>query len=185
MHNPQTMMMIDPPRPCRTWAIAAPVWAKILWLAAVACTPGTAAAQSPNPWDQGHWRVVVSPFAPHIRPSPEHEHVWAIGVERQRSDRWLLGGSFFSNSFGQPSGYLYFGRRFQPYAAEPRLFTQLSGGLMYGYKGQYLRKVPYNRGGYSPGALASVGWQFTPNTSLTLHAVGDAAVMFQFAWDFR
>lgn len=193
MHNPQTMMMIDSPLSCRRSTIRVSTargaaLASTLTLAlgcALTVTTLPAHAQGANAWNQGHWRAVVSPYAPHIRPSPEHEHVWAVGMERQRQDRWLMGASLFSNSFGQPSAYLYFGRRFQPWSAEPRLFTQLSGGLMYGYTGDYLRKVPFNRGGYSPGALASVGWQFSPHASLTVHAVGDAAVMFQFGWDFR
>ena len=132
-----------------------------------------------------HWRALVAPYAPHIRPSNEHSDVWAIGLERQRADNWLAGGSFFSNSFGQPSGYLYLGKRFPSLMGHPQLFGQLSGGLMYGYRGKYQNKVPFNHNGFSPGALASIGWQFNREVSLTVHAVGDAAVMFQFGWDFR
>ncbi len=132
-----------------------------------------------------HWRAVVAPYAPHIRPSNEHSDVWAIGLERQRADNWLAGGSFFSNSFGQPSAYLFVGKRFPSLMGHPQLFGQLSGGLMYGYRGKYQDKVPFNYNGFSPGALASIGWQFNRQVSLTVHAVGDAAVMFQFGWDFR
>lgn len=136
-------------------------------------------------WNEGYWRAAISPYAPHIRPSPEHSDVWALALERQRSDHWLAGGSFFSNSFGQPSAYLYLGRRFPSLLGHPQLFGQISGGLMYGYRGQYQNKVPLNYNGFSPGGLASIGWQFNRQASLTVHAVGDAAVMFQFGWDFR
>lgn len=136
-------------------------------------------------WQQGHWRSAFSPYAPHLRYSPEHADVWAVALERQRPDNWMAGGSFFSNSFGQPSGYLYLGRRFPALLGHPQLFGQLSGGLLYGYRGQYQNKVPFNHNGFSPGALASVGWQFNQQASLTVHALGDAAVMFQFAWDWR
>lgn len=136
-------------------------------------------------WDQGHWRVAMSPFAPHLRYSPEHEYVWALGLERQRSDNWMGGASFFSNSFGQPSAYLYLGRRFPLLMGHPQLFGQLSGGMLYGYRGKYQNKVPFNHNGFSPGALASIGWQFNRQASLTVHAVGDAAVMFQLGWDLR
>ncbi|MFN5700710.1 MAG: hypothetical protein ACK47V_08825, partial [Betaproteobacteria bacterium] len=136
-------------------------------------------------WQQGHWRSAISPYAPHLRYSPEHSDVWAVALERQRPDHWMAGGSFFSNSFGQPSSYLYLGKRFPALLGHPQLFGQLSGGLLYGYRGQYQNKVPFNRNGFSPGALASVGWQFNQQASLTVHAVGDAAVMFQFAWDWR
>lgn len=161
--------------------------------------PSVAAASQPSPtgtppqgvngmltgWNEGHWRAAISPYAPHIRPSPEHSDVWALALERQRSDHWLAGGSFFSNSFGQPSAYLYLGRRFPSLLGHPQLFGQISGGLMYGYRGQYQNKVPLNYNGFSPGGLASIGWQFNRQASLTAHAVGDAAVMFQFGWDFR
>ena len=136
-------------------------------------------------WQQGHWRSAFSPYAPHLRYSPEHSDVWAVALERQRPDHWMAGGSFFSNSFGQPSAYLYLGKRFPALLGQPQLFGQLSGGLLYGYRGQYQNKVPFNHNGFSPGALASVGWQFNQQASLTVHAVGDAAVMFQFAWDWR
>lgn len=136
-------------------------------------------------WEDGHWRAAISPFAPHLRYSPEHSDVWAVALERQRADHWMAGASFFSNSFGQPSGYLYLGRRFPSLLGHPQLFGQLSGGMLYGYRGKYQNKVPFNHNGYSPGALASVGWQFNRQASLTVHAIGDAAVMFQFAWDWR
>lgn len=136
-------------------------------------------------WDQGHWRAAVSPYAPHLRYSPNHEYVWALALERQRNDAWMAGASFFSNSFGQPSAYLYLGRRFPSLMGHAQLFGQLSGGMLYGYRGEYQNKVPFNHNGFSPGALASIGWQFNRQASLTVHAVGDAAVMFQFGWDFR
>jgi hypothetical protein len=120
-----------------------------------------------------------------MRFSPEHADVWAVALERQRADHWLAGGSFFSNSFGQPSAYLYLGKRFPQVLGHEQLFGQLSGGLLYGYRGKYQNKVPFNHNGYSPGALASMGWQFNRQASLTVHALGDAAVMFQLAWDWR
>jgi len=136
-------------------------------------------------WDQGHWRAALAPYAPHIRPSDEHSDVWALGLERQRTDNWLAGGSFFSNSFGQPSTYLYLGKRWPSLLGHPQLFGQFSAGVLYGYRGKYQNKVPFNYNGFSPGALASIGWQFNKNASLTVHSVGDAAVMFQFGWDYR
>ncbi|MFZ9428331.1 MAG: hypothetical protein ACO26F_01355 [Burkholderiaceae bacterium] len=169
-------------RPCSRSALGAAI---LLGSgAAVAQSSGTAPAASAAAAPV-HWRAVAAPYAPHIRPSDEHADVWAIGLERQRADQWLAGGSFFSNSFGQPSTYLYVGKRFPALLGHPQLFGQLSGGLMYGYRGQYQGKVPFNYNGFSPGALASIGWQFNRELSLTVHAVGDAAVMFQFGWDFR
>jgi hypothetical protein len=142
-------------------------------------------AEGPGLLGEGHWRLVVSPFSQHFRPSDEHRHVWAIGVERQRDDNWLAGGSYFSNSFGQPSAYLYVGKRFPQLWGEPKLFGQLSGGLLYGYRGAYEDKVPLNNNGFSPGALVSLGWQFDKRTAFTAHMLGDAAIMFQLSIDLR
>jgi hypothetical protein len=135
--------------------------------------------------ERGHWRIAVSPYAPHFRPSEEHQPVWAIGLERQRADDWLAGASFFSNSFGQPSAYVYLGRRYPGLFDVEPLFFQWSAGLMYGYVGQYKSKVPMNVEGFSPGALITLGWQFNPQLSFAVHALGDAGVMFQFGFDLR
>ena len=133
----------------------------------------------------GHWRLVVSPVSHHWRYSAEHTSVIALGVERQYDDRWLLGGSAFRNSFGQSSAYVYLGQRHDGIWQTPPLFFQWSAGIMYGYVGKYQSKVPLNFGGFSPGALVSLGWQFNREASVAVHALGDAGVMLQFAYDFR
>jgi hypothetical protein len=134
---------------------------------------------------QGHWRLAASPFSHHFRYSEEHRRVWAVGGEWQRSDDWLAGASYFSNSFGQPSAYLYVGKRWPKLFGQEQLFAQASGGLLYGYRGKYEDKVPLNNNGFSPGALVGLGWQFTKNFSVTAHMLGDAGVMFQLAYDLR
>lgn len=137
-------------------------------------------------WGGGdHWRVLASPYTRHYRYSVEHRNVYAIGVERQCEEAWLAGASYFRNSFGQPSAYVYIGRRYQGLIDEPSLFFQWSAGILYGYRGKYKTKVPLNVNGFAPGALLSVGWQFNRDTSVTLHALGDAGVMVQFAYELR
>jgi hypothetical protein len=133
----------------------------------------------------GYWRAAVSPFSHHFRYSAEHRYVWALGVERQRSDDWLAGISYFRNSFGQPSSYTYVGKRFPALFGEPQLFAQASGGILYGYRGKYQSKVPLNYNGFSPGALVSMGWQFNKDSAATLHLLGDAGLMIQLSWDLR
>lgn len=166
----------------------------------MAQAPAAASAAEPpgliaSTWDRvssteawkgpAHWRLAVSPFSHHWRYSEEHTNVYALGIERQYDDRWLLGGSLFQNSFGQPSSYVYIGKRVNEVFGQPPLFFQWSVGVMYGYVGQYKSKVPLNVGGFSPGALVSLGWQFNREWSATVHALGDAGVMLQFAYDFR
>ncbi|MBL8351625.1 MAG: ABC transporter ATP-binding protein [Burkholderiaceae bacterium] len=132
-----------------------------------------------------YWRIVASPYTYHWRYSPEHKDVYALGMERQYTDRWLLGGAFFTNSFGQPSAYAYIGQRYDNLLDQPPLFFQWSFGILYGYTGKYASKVPMNVQGFSPGALVGLGWQFDRNASVAFHLLGDAGVMLQFAYDLR
>lgn len=133
----------------------------------------------------GQWRLVLSPFSVHFRYSEEHRYVWAVGIERQRPDDWLAGFSFFRNSFGQPSAYAYVGKRFPQLFDQPQLFGQFSAGILYGYKGKYKTKVPLNVGGFAPGALLSLGWQFTPRFAVTAHTLGDAGAMLQLSYELK
>jgi hypothetical protein len=156
-----------------------------------AAGPGLMARQwqSATDWqawqNTGHWRWVISPFSHHYRYNEEHRYVWAVGLERQRGDDWLAGASYFSNSFGQPSAYLYAGKRFPALWGQSQLFGQASAGLMYGYRGKYQHKVPANYKGFSPGALLSLGWQFTPQAAVTAHMLGDAGLMFQLSYELK
>jgi len=132
-----------------------------------------------------HWRIAFSPYTRHWRYNAEHRYVWAIAIERVLPDGWFVGTSFFKNSFGQPSNYVYVGRKHEGMLGVAPLFVAWSGGLMYGYTGKYQSKVPLNLGGYSPALLLSAGWQFDRRTSTQLNLLGDAAVMWQFNYAWR
>jgi hypothetical protein len=49
---------------------------------------------------------------------------------------------------------------------------------LYGYVGEYKRKVPLNVGGFSPAIVPTLGVRFTQQTSAEVHVLGTAAVMF-------
>ena len=134
-----------------------------------------------------YWRLMGSPYTLHYRKDEEgvHEYVYMVGLERQRSDGWVWGGVYFSNSFGQPSGYVYVGEKVIGFSRWDKLFFQWTAGLLYGYKDPYEHKVPFNVNGFSPGATVSLGWQFTRQFSMQAIALGTAGVMFQMAWDLR
>jgi hypothetical protein len=51
--------------------------------------------------------LMYSPFTHHFSPSDEHRYVWLVGLERERADGRLSGITYFSNSFGQPSAYVF------------------------------------------------------------------------------
>ncbi|MEY4562512.1 MAG: hypothetical protein RLZZ618_1789 [Pseudomonadota bacterium] len=133
--------------------------------------------------DGGHWRFLFSPYSYHYSRSDEHRPVWMIGGERQRADSYVLGAVYFSNSFGQDSAYAYVGQRFRKFSAYDQLFAQWTAGIMYGYKGEYADKVPFNHGGFSPGAVLTLGWQFTPRYAAQVNVLGNSALMFQLGVD--
>jgi len=106
-----------------------------------------------------------------------------IGVEHQRADMLVWGGTYFSNSFGQPSAYVYGGQRLENFSDYRQFFAQWTAGVIYGYKGEFKDKVPFNHGGFSPGVVLSLGWQFTPTYSAQVNLLGNSALMLQFSAD--
>ena len=177
-------MKFFPKRPLGAFVLSAAAAAILTALAGTARAddgPGLVA----RAMGDGYWRAAVSPFSHHFRYSAEHRYVWAIGGEWQRSDDWLAGASYFRNSFGQPSSYIYVGKRWHNLFGQPPLFAQASVGMLYGYRGKYEDKVPLNHKGFSPGALASMGWQFNKQFAVTGHLLGDAGFMVQLSYDLR
>jgi hypothetical protein len=134
-----------------------------------------------------HWRLMGSPYTVHYHKDNEGEHepIYMIGLERQRNDGWLWGGVYFSNSFGQPSAYVYVGEKVINFSRWDKLFFQWTAGVLYGYKEPYEDKVPFNYKGFSPGVTVGLGWQFTRDFSVQAVALGAAGLMFQLAIDLR
>jgi hypothetical protein len=126
---------------------------------------------------------MASPYSIHYSHDEAHRTVYMIGLERQLPTGTIWGGTYFSNSFGQPSAYVYGGQRLNNWSAYDQLFAQWTAGLLYGYKGEYKDKVPFNHGGFSPGLVLAVGWQFTPMYSMQLNVLGNSALMIQFSLD--
>lgn len=138
--------------------------------------------------DGDYWRVMVAPYTWHYHTDKDgtHRYVYLFGVERQFASGWLLGAVYFSNSFGQSSGYFYGGERVFGWSPWPdKLYFEWSAGLVWGYTDPYENKIPFNYKGLAPGIIVGVGWQFTKNLSFQANALGAAGMMFQFNWDFR
>lgn len=131
------------------------------------------------------WRAMMSPATLHYHYSEDHRRVYMVGLEKQHAGGFVAGGTWFRNSFGQPSAYVYAGRRFDNFTPYAPLFAQLTAGVLYGYKPPFENKVPLNNNGFSPGAVASLGWQFTPIVSAQLNFLGNSALMLQFSADIR
>jgi hypothetical protein len=130
------------------------------------------------------WEVTLSPYAYHFQNDPDHKPVWLIGLERQRSDGWLVGGAYFSNSFGQKSGTVYVGYLWDNLLGVPSLYAKLVGGLMYGYVAPYEDKVPFNHNGFSPVVVPTLGYRLTPKDALQVSLLGTAGLLFSYSRRF-
>ena len=131
-----------------------------------------------EPPPAARWRVAFAPYAVHYSGDSEHKPVVLVGLERERPDGIVFGGSIFSNSFGQPSAYVYGGQRLFRWSPWEPLFAEWSAGILYGYVGQYKDKVPLNYKGFSPGITAGIGWQFTPTFAAQIHLLGNSGLLF-------
>lgn len=124
--------------------------------------------------------VGFAPYTHHYHRSTEHKYVWLIGLERERTDSAIAGITFFSNSFGQSSTYIYpWGQVYRELFGHPPLYAKLSAGLLYGYRIPFEDKVPLNYNGFSPGAVATIGWEFEGRKQVDLNFLGTSAVMLK------
>jgi hypothetical protein len=143
--------------------------------------PGVAAGLPDAP----RWRMVFSPLALHYSGDAAHKPVVLLALERERTDGVVWGASVFSNSFGQPSTYLFGGQRLYHWSSWEPLYGEWSAGLLYGYVGQYKDKVPLNYKGFSPGITAGLGWQLTPTVAAQVHLLGNAGLLLSVRVDLR
>jgi hypothetical protein len=128
--------------------------------------------------------LTFSPYTHHWSNNPEHKQVVLVAVDEQLPGDRLCGVSFFSNSFGQPSVYVYAGQQFNHLLGVPQLFAKVTAGLMYGYVAPYENKVPLNYKGFNPAIIPAVGYKLTPHDSVQMKFLGNAALMFSYGRQF-
>lgn len=126
------------------------------------------------------WQLVASPYTYHHGHSPEHRDVVLLGIERVQPDDSLWGAAIFRNSFGQPSGYAYFGQQWDDLFGVPSLYGKVTFGIIYGYKGKFKDKVPFNHGGFAPVIIPGIGYRLTPKDSLEVVALGINGLLFAY-----
>ena len=138
--------------------------------------------EAPEPGHRGEF--TFSPYTIHWSNNPEHKHVVLFALDEQLPGGRLCGISLFSNSFGQPSTYVYAGQQFNNLFGQPHVFLKVTGGIIYGYVGQYKNKVPLNYRGFSPGIIPSLGYKFTEHDSVQVKLLGTAGLMFSYGRQF-
>lgn len=146
------------------------------------CPSFLAVEGAPAPSHRGEF--VVSPYTHHWSSSPEHKPVVLVALDEQLPGGRLCGVSFFTNSFGQPSTYVYAGKQFNQLFGQPQLFLKVTAGIIYGYVGQYQNKVPLNYGGFSPGVIPALGYKLTAHDSVQFKLLGTAGLMLSWGRQF-
>jgi hypothetical protein len=153
----------------------------VLRLFLLLVAPGLAAQPLDEPvaGADGAWQLVISPWTQHYHPSPEHKTVWALGLERETPDHALYGLTLFSNSYGQPSAYGYYGHLFSNVVSgADAMYLKLTVGVIYGYKAPYADKVLWNHHGFAPAIIPALGWRLGRDWSVQASLLGTSAVMF-------
>ena len=115
-----------------------------------------------EPWRTDRFYLETSLYTHHFSYDPAHvDKQKLILGEWNITEQWLVGASFFDNSFGQPSQYIYGGWRYRPFEQLQPFYFKVSAGLTHGYKDQYRDKIPFNHSGIAPVVIPSVGYCFS------------------------
>ena len=130
------------------------------------------------------WDLTLSPYTHHWSNNPEHKQVMLVALDSHVSGGRFCGLSLFTNSFGQGSAYVYVGQQWDNIFGNPKLFTKVSAGLLYGYRGEYKDKIPFNQAGIAPAIIPSLGYAITPKDSAQLFILGNAGLLFAYARSF-
>ena len=156
-------------------------WAMVGFAALALLATGTVRA---GLFEEGDVLMVQgAPGVIHYHHDSEHaDYSWLIGAERQSPSHWLVGASYFNNSFNQKCQYFYFGKSWPLESIDNNLYFKLSGGVLLGYKEPYENKIPYNNNGVAPGVVPALGYRFG-DFNVQINLLGTAAVMFTAGYD--
>lgn len=92
--------------------------------------PGLAEALKAPP-GTGDREVFLSNFTRHWSPSEEHKRVHAVSLRQGLQGHNFCGLSLFTNSFGQPSAFVFVGKSFPHIvSAYPKLFASVGAGVL-------------------------------------------------------
>ncbi|OIQ64814.1 hypothetical protein GALL_536350 [mine drainage metagenome] len=149
--------------------------------------PALAAPDFITHWTQGNEvRWQFSPLTYHYSEDPNHKRVVMIGLERQHADASIDGAAFFTNSFGQPTLYIYpWGHTYQPMDGAKQLSLKWTAGFLYGYRAPYEDKVPLNFRGLSLALIPAVVYELNDGWRGQVNILGTAGLMFELSKPFH
>jgi hypothetical protein len=123
--------------------------------------------------------LMLGSYTHHFNPKPTHRSVYLAGLEREHANAKLDGVVLFTNSFGQPSVYVYpWGGVYKSILGADKLSFKWTGGLIYGYRGEFKNEVA-NVGGLAPVLIFGLNYTLTPKVSAQVNMLGKAAAQFQ------
>ena len=143
----------------------------------------TAAAAEDEPYSR--LTLVFGPAVYHYHYDADHNNApWLTGMEWGPEGSWVdVGAVYFRNSFNQDSVYAYVGKRWFMGERDQGVYLKLTGGPLYGYRGQYEDKIPFNHNGLGWGIIPGIGYQYRA-VDAQLVFLGSAALMVTFGYDF-
>jgi len=127
--------------------------------------------------------LLFGPYMYHLNSKREYnDFPWFSGIEWEARGEWELGAAYFQNSFDQPSGYLYGGKRWNKNAGQDQLYFKLTAGILLGYVDPHEPKLPLNWNGVGVGVIPVFGYQ-RQRVSTQIAVLGFSGVMFMFGYD--
>ena len=130
------------------------------------------------------WDLTASPYTHHWHSSNEHKPVKLIAMDSHLSGGRFCGLALFTNSFGQPSAYGYVGQQWDHIFGMPKVFTKVSAGFIYGYKGKHKDAIALNQWGIAPAVIPSLGYAITPQDAVEVFLLGTAGATFTYTRSF-
>lgn len=150
--------------------------------ASLCCFPAAGSAEDSAP-QKSVVTLMFSPYVVHYSHNPEHNsYPWFTALEWESASRWELGGAFFINSFHQPCGYLYGGKRWILGTEEQHLFFKVTAGAIIGYFEPYENKLPVNDNGIGLGIIPAVGYKYQ-RASTQFVMLGTSGFMITLGYD--
>jgi hypothetical protein len=172
----------------------------VLAALALICTAGLSAAHADGLYDwqpcpdslaeeggaqpSKKWDVTISPYTYHWHYSAEHRPVKLVAMDSHVAGGRFCGMAAFTNSFGQASTYVYVGKQWDGILGNPKLFSKVSAGLLWGYRGEYKDKIPFNQAGIAPAIIPSLGYYITAKDAAQVYVLGNAGLLFAYSRSF-
>lgn len=123
--------------------------------------------------------LALGSYTHHFNPKPTHRSVYLVGLGREHANAKLDGVVFFTNSFGQPSVYLYpWGGVYKSILGLDKLSFKWTAGLIYGYRGEFKDEVA-NVAGLAPVVIVGLSYAIKPGWSAQVNMLGKAAAQLQ------